>query len=151
MISNPVGFSLCPGIKREDGYVFAAEEGRCAVARHFTEGDTAFAELVYTVDGREITNRIAVNSTGVELDAEESGEIAFALPAFCFDGERETEIICKDNALSVVYDGWVCRYTVTDGEITDLGYTVASRNGFYRAFAAIGKKKINIKIEIFGQ
>ena len=82
------------------------------------------------------------------MGIESEGEIAFSLPAFSFDGERDTDIISAGNTLSVAYDGWICRYTVTGATIIDLGFTVASRNGFYRAFAAVGKNSFNVKIEI---
>ncbi len=47
----------------------------------------------------------AVGADGVEMSVEQSGEIAFALPAFEFDGGSESEIACDGRAHDVEMSG----------------------------------------------
>ena len=76
-----------------------------------------------------------------------AGTVALQLPAFEFDGERETEISQIGKTLVVRYRGWVCIYT-TDGEIVDAGRTCCNRNGRYRAFEARGDKSLTVTVAI---
>lgn len=68
-------------------------------------------------------------------------------PAFSFDGECITEITAREHTPEIRYQGRVCRYE-TDGRVADLGYTAQNRNGYYRAFAAVGECALHIKIII---
>ena len=76
------------------------------------------------------------------------GKIGLSLPAFSFDGECSPEITLDGNTLSIVYDGWCCRYTAS-GEILDLDRVAANRNGYYRTFVATGIDSLSVSIEIF--
>ena len=147
-IVNPERFSLCPGVKKDGKWLFAAEDGRCEIISHGTDDNTAYGELLYTVDGREIFNRVRVSNDGVLIDVKGEGEIAFSLPVFSYDGERDTDITVTCESISVSYGGYICRYTALDGTIADLGFTVASRNGFYKAFCLSGEDTLSLKIEI---
>ena len=75
------------------------------------------------------------------------GEIAYALPAFAFDGETHTEIQKNGNCLTVAYEGWLCRYTVS-GTLTDTEKIAVNRNGHYRAFVAKAENTLELKIDI---
>ena len=75
------------------------------------------------------------------------GPIALSLPAFAFDGARETEIVPNGQTLSIRYRGWTCTYT-TDGVIVDTGKTFYNRNGRYRAFEARGEKTLKVDVAL---
>ena len=83
----------------------------------------------------------------MSITVEGDGEIGYALPAFYFDGEAHTEITVGEHSLTVSYGGQECKYT-TDGEIVDLGRTLANRNGHYHAYLAKGQGTLRIKIRI---
>ena len=147
-IENKVRYSLCPGVQRGNEWVFAAEDGKCCVDNHYTDGNDACADITYTIGNNVIRNAVRVNSEGVLVVVEGEGNIAFSLPAFSFDGEKESAIKCDGVSLSVEYEGYTCRYTVSGGIISELGFTVASRNGYYKAYAATGKDNFSLKITI---
>ena len=75
------------------------------------------------------------------------GSVALSLPAFAFDGARETKIVPDGQTLAIRYRGWTCTYT-TDGVITDTGKTFYNRNGRYRAFEARGDKSLKVDVAI---
>ena len=88
-----------------------------------------------------------VTDAGVEMEVAQDGEIAFALPAFAFDGESETRVTSGRDWLQVAYRGWVCRYE-TDGFIVDAGRTYGNRNGHYRLFEARGRDRLAVRAKI---
>ena len=75
------------------------------------------------------------------------GRVALSLPAFAFDGARETEIVPGGQTLAIRYRGWTCVYT-TDGVIADTDKTFYNRNGRYRAFEARGEKSLSVSVSI---
>ena len=75
------------------------------------------------------------------------GRVALSLPAFAFDGARETEIVPGGQTLAIRYRGWTCTYT-TDGVIVDTGKTFYNRNGRYRAFEARGEKILKVDVAL---
>ena len=75
------------------------------------------------------------------------GPIALSLPAFAFDGARETKIVSNGQTLTIRYRGWTCTYT-TDGVIVDTGKTFYNRNGRYRAFEARGEKILKVDVAL---
>ena len=89
-----------------------------------------------------------IDDNGVNITVSRKDKIAHMLPAFCFDGETETEITHDEHSVNVSYRGWTCRYT-TDGQIEDSGEIGRNRNGHYRLFRAVGQNILNIHIEIF--
>ena len=98
-------------------------------------------------DGTRVNSDYKVTNDGVEISARGDNAIAFALPAFCFDGETYTKIIHNGNTLTVAYEGWICKYTA-DCTIKSLDTTAYNRNGHYRVFYAEAKNNLNVKIEI---
>ena len=88
-----------------------------------------------------------LSSEGMEMELSGEGEVAMDIPAFDFDGKESTRIAYDGNSLSVSHRGWVCRYR-TDGCISPTGVVVHNRNGRYRAFRAIGSKKLKVSISI---
>lgn len=148
-LSSPVALTLGAAIRRDGRWLFGAENSSAyAVLTQGTDESSSFATLSCRLEnGETVTESYTVNESGVRIVIEGEGEIGFALPAFCFDGERETEIKADGKTLSIGYNGWICRYTVS-GEILDTGLVAANRNGHYRAFAAVAEKRLAVNVEI---
>ncbi len=148
-ITQPMAFSLCAAIRTEDGWRFGAEESATyKILESRTNADTASASLVCRfANGNCVREDYIVNANGVSITAVGEGEIGYALPAFCFDGESKPEIAFDAHSLRVSYEGWVCRYT-TDGTISDPAKIAANRNGHYRVFLASAQNALNVKVEI---
>ena len=91
--------------------------------------------------------RCRLAADGLSSTLSGPGKVALKLPAFAFDGERETEIVTGPRTLVVRYRGWECRYE-TDGEIADAGMVCCNRNGRYRTFEARGEKTLAVKVTI---
>ena len=83
----------------------------------------------------------------MEMDLSGEGDVAMGLPACEFDGGENTRIVHDGATLSVSHHGWVCHYR-TDGRISATDVAVHNRNGRYRAFRAIGAKKLKVWITI---
>ena len=88
-----------------------------------------------------------LTADGLESTLVGPDAIALRLPAFAFDGERETDIVCDGRRLVVRYGGWEC-VTETDGEIADTGLVCCNRNGRYRVFEARGNRRLAVSIAI---
>ena len=126
----------------------ADEESRYEILRTEEKDFSASAELLCRFDGGRIAREFySVSEEGVRVSVRSDGEIGYTLPAFSFDGEKHTEITVSDSTLTVVYEGWLCRYE-TDGKIISLGKTARNRNGHYRTYLATGSNMLNIRIEI---
>ena len=91
--------------------------------------------------------KCSLDAVGLSSTLEGPGEVAMALPAFAFDGESETEVVCIGKSLVVRYRGWVCSY-VTDGSIVDTGRVCCNRNGRYRVFEARGAGRLSVSVAI---
>ena len=148
-VDAPIAFSACSAIRAEDGWKFGAEESsRYEVLDTGTKAEYAGATLLCRfAAGRTIKEHYTVSKQGVSVTLEGDGEIAFSLPAFCFDGEKLPKIVAERRSLTISYEGWVCRYT-TDGSILDLDQIAANRNGHYRVFLAAAQNVLNVNIEI---
>ena len=94
-----------------------------------------------------VDSEYTVSEKGVDIIVKGDGEIGFVLPAFYFDGESYTNIVCEQSSLSVEYKGWVCKYTV-DCEIIDDNIISANRNGYYKRFIASGRECLHVNISI---
>lgn len=148
-IEHPTALSLCSALPSDDGWVFGADSALYEVTSQSNKWTSAEALVdARFFDGRVVKEKYTVDESGVSISVRYDGDIAFALPAFEFDGERESEITLGDGILEIKRDGWCCRYTVS-GEICDTGRISANRNGHYRAYLATAKNKIDVKVEIF--
>ena len=101
------------------------------------------------MDGVVFDERYSVSDEGVEIavEREHGGGLAYMLPVFCYDGEKETVIAREDGALTVSYEGWRCVYTA-DAPVSFTGKVGCNRNGRYRIFAAEGEGRISLKVQI---
>ena len=124
------------------------EEKQYELLETGTDRQSATATLLcHFADAQAVKERYTVSETGVTIRIESNGEIGYTLPAFLFDGEKQTEIVVEEHSLTVSYEDWSCRYT-TSGRITDLQKIAANRNGHYRAFLAEGKDMLDLRVEI---
>jgi hypothetical protein len=148
-IEKPFAFSMCSAIRENDCWRLSAEENvKYEVLNTSTDKDSASTTILCRFsDDRSVKEYYVVNQNGVSITVEGNGEIGYTLPAFCFDGEKYTDICADGNCLTVSYEGWVCRYT-TNGVVSDLNRIAANRNGHYRAFIVTAQNTIDVKIEI---
>jgi len=148
-IEKPFAFSAGSALRTEEGWHFAAEETAKYEMLEIKAGkDTAWATFLCSFENKgAVKEYYTVDEKGVSIEVKGDGEIAFTLPAFCFDGEITPEITVDKQCLVVFYKGWSCRYT-TDGTILDLDQAAANRNGHYRVFAATAQNTLNVRIEI---
>ena len=89
----------------------------------------------------------SIDKDGVKVTVTGDGKVLHLLPAFAFDGEKETEITLANNILLIKYDGWICQYS-SNGEIKELGKTARNRNGFYKLFYAECNDTLIVNIKI---
>ncbi len=136
-----ISASLCPG-KMIDGEPYFT----CDIDEKIKVIDYSsnFAVLEYPF-GLRADYRI--DSDGVMVAVSGEGQILHMLPAFSFDGEKETKITIENNTLEIEYEGYLCRYTA-NGIIKDLGKTARNRNGYYRLIYAEGKNELEVFIEL---
>ncbi len=148
-IDPPIALSLCSAVRAgTDWRLGAQESAKYEVVETSQTKDCASATLLcHFDDGSAVEECYTVDERGVSIRIKGDGEIGFALPAFCFDGECAPEIVTKERSLTVSYEGWACRYT-TDGRILNMEKVAANRNGHYQAFLAAGETSLNVKIEI---
>ena len=146
-IEGSLPVSLCAGIIK-DGVPKFATDAQYNVDSYSVDGDNALVSLTNTFeDGTRVNSSYKVTNDGVEISVCGDGKIAFALPAFSFDGETYTKTSHNGNTLTVAYEGWVCKYTA-DCAIKSLDATAYNRNGYYSVFYAEAKNNLNVKIEI---
>ena len=147
---KPFSFSLCSATRDGERWILGAEKGtEYQILESGTDEESALATLSCRLsNGKTVTERYTVSKNGVTIQLSGEGELAFTLPAFAFDGEKESVITSTANTLTVTYQGYACKYTV-NGSILDTGKTAANRNGHYRAFIATAKENLTVSIEIF--
>lgn len=149
-IENPTDLSLCPGILINGEWNFATDDTtKYTVTNLSVNLQTASVELVCNfATGEKVQTAYTVNKNGINIVISGDGDIAYMLPAFCFDGENLSEITFDNHSLVISYMGWTCRYT-TDGIILNSDKIACNRNGHYRTFFTTSKDilKLNISIE----
>ena len=128
----------------------ASPDASFELLEHGTRDGVAYAELICRLPGGAVqTEAYEVDASGVSvtLSRKGLGEVAYSLPVLTFDGEKSPVCTAEEQALTVSYQGWKCRYR-TNGEICDTGLVACNRNGHYRAFVARSQKPLTLKIEI---
>lgn len=142
---NSRPMSLCCYAENEGETLYGSERyAEYRVLKQEADEDIAKAtvECVLSKDITAITE-YTVTRSGVEISLSGAPEGGFMLPAFLFDGARETEIEEKDGSISIGYQGSTCVYTF-DGEILDRE-VFYNRNGRYRVYKV---KTDKVKIEM---
>lgn len=124
--------SICGFKNTANGMVCSAQEG----ARHTLISKTQAPEKCTAVFACSVneaplfTAQYTVSGEGV--DAVFSGADGILVPAFSFDGVKQTEISAESGQILVQYNGSFCRYTFS-GVPEDYG-TFFNRNGYYRVY-----------------
>lgn len=146
-IDAPRAFSACAAIYQNGEWKLAADKDvKSSVLTIEEQEENAFTALMSTFpNDKSVQEAYTVSDRGVTVILEGEGEIGFALPAFAFDGEKETQILLEKQTLTILYEGWMCRY-ITNGEIINLEKTAANRNGHYGMYLAKGKDKLSVEI-----
>lgn len=144
---NPHGMSLCGGSFDGQWQFATGPDSQYRNISHTAKDDTAEATWeVRLPNGAELAQKLTVGN-GVAITTEGEGLVGLMIPAFSFDGQRETEVALEDSALCVRYKGWVCRFR-TDGMLTDTGAVCHNRNGRYRIFRAENQDSVTVSIDI---
>ncbi len=134
--------SLCPGKAIDGEVVFTCDIDEKI---NVTDLSSDLATLDYPLGIQAV---YAISEEGVTVTVTGDGKILHMLPAFSYDGEKETEISLVNNVLQIKYDGWACQYT-SNGKILELGKTARNRNGFYKLFYAESDNSLTVNIKIF--
>lgn len=159
-IRERTALSLCPGIKQEGSWYFRTDASerswyfatdgsvRYEISKMTKDETSVCLTLLCHFPSEEtVEARYTVNESGVTIEVFGKGEIAYLLPALCFDGETCPVIRSDEHSLSIEYEGWCCRYT-TNGVIQDQKKLAENRNGRYQVFAATAQDKMKIHVEI---
>jgi len=161
-IDKPTALSLCPAININESWTFGTSHDIEYEVLSLTEEETS-ARVALRCNfslGLYVDSEYTVSEDGVDITLTGEGKIGFMLPAFYFDGEKYTEITARGNTLTVKYNGWACRYTVsgdicsemyrhtTAGRVFAKDVIAANRNGYYKCYLASGEDTLKVKIEI---
>ncbi len=133
--------ALCPGKEIDGVPVFTSDvDEKIKIVDYSCNSATLDYPLGLHAD-------YSIDKDGVKVTVTGDGKVLHLLPAFAFDGEKETEITLANNILLIKYDGWICQYS-SNGEIKELGKTARNRNGFYKLFYAECNDTLIVNIKI---
>lgn len=146
---NPTGLSICAGIKIDGKWAFALDKDAIySIPTHHAASDNAHAKWECSIAQKHtIRQQCRVSSNGISISACSNAETAIMIPVFQFDGANRTKTSHSEKEISVVYRGWICRYT-TNGKFEDIGQTCVNRNGEYQVFHAANDKSVEVKVTI---
>ena len=149
--TNPSQFSICGGIKTENGFVYAYDEKTQykLIEKKITDRHVQTKFECIAQQGITFYEVCTVSDTGVEICVEGKGSLEIVFPIFLFDGKNETKISISEHSAEVEYKGYKCCYR-TEGVVKEKNEIYANRNGHYKAAAACGENKISLTIEING-
>lgn len=146
---NPTPFSICGALKTEEGYICAWDksvEYRTVNETQTEEYVCAEFECIY--NGRKIFNeKCTLSDDGAYIELSGDGALEILFPVFYFDGKNYTDITGDTKSVCAHYMGHVCRYS-SESDIVDMAAIYSNRNGKYKAFKAVGKNKVRLKIEL---
>lgn len=145
---KPPLLAVAPGICVDGQWIYGTDDNvRHQVKKHYSSGETAFAETECVFPGGEkVTNSFTLNDDGLQIEVSGSGAIRCLLPVFRFNGREYTQITQNGNLLEVSYNGHCCCYRVSGGEFIDLKRSARNRNGHYDTFAAEGQGHLQIQV-----
>jgi len=149
-IENPTGFSICAGVKTENGYAYTFDnEVEYKLIEKEISDKRLFVKFECKInDSVKLFLKCIISAEGVEVCATGNGEVRVLFPVFDYDGEQNTEISVSDKAAVVSYKGKKCVYSSND-IISDMNQMYANRNGHYCAMSVTGENKVSLKIEMF--
>ena len=140
--------AIAPGIASGDRWIYATAPEVChRITKHWANEQRAGAEIECVFpDGRVVRGDYLLDETGLQIRLLGTGKLRCLLPVFRFNGEEYTQLLRKDDQVEVQLHNWLCRFTVSQGEISDLKQVAANRNGYYDSFAAGGSDELMIHI-----
>lgn len=140
---NKHPLSICCFKNTDHGIVCSAQEGVKHTLTSKSESvEQCSAIFQCTLNSEPLFDeKYTVSSAGVDIEF--CGADGILVPAFLFDGVKETEIIVSNGQIIVKYNGSFCKYAFS-GEPSDYG-VFFNRNGRYRAFK-INTHKLHIEI-----
>lgn len=148
-IKKPFPLAVAPGICVNGKWKYAVDEDVIhKIKSHSASGETAQSEIECTFGSKTLVSKYVLDKNGLDVTVSGGEKICCLLPVFKFNGEKYSEVILKENVLEVIFNGYVCRYTVSDGTLRDLKRPARNRNGHYDTFAAEGANSLKIHIEI---
>lgn len=130
---NQHPLSICCYKNTADGILCSAQEGmKHQLISKIQGAEQCAAVFDCNLNEEPLFNaEYTVSSAGVDIVF--SGADGILLPAFLFDGVKETEILATNGQILVRYNGSFCKYTFV-GEPQDYG-VFFNRNGRYRAYS----------------
>ena len=149
-ITNSTSLAIIPGCRQDGEWRYAYRPRYRQKDLSVTDGQARAVYSVASTNMPPLRWESVLSSTGLAMSLFGADELAFVLPVFVFDGERETDVSSDKKSISVSLDGWTCRYT-TSGEFVDTGIVYANRNGHYRRFEARGEKRLEVSVSIVPQ
>jgi hypothetical protein len=147
---NPIPLCICWGKIMEGKWHFSSEEGSIyQLLESRSEKKECFVKWKSILQsGEEAIETCRVRGDGVQLQYQTTGKFYMTLPALFFDGKQETRIEQQEKQLSIQYEGYVCRYEVSEGRIKDSKIVMANRNGHYKLYLAEGTDALECRITI---
>ena len=140
---NKHPLSICGCKNTADGIVCSAQEGvrHRLISKTRSEAQCSAVFDCSLNDERLFTEKCTVSGAGVDIVF--SGADGILLPAFLFDGVKDTEILVTSGQIVVKYNGSFCKYTFS-GEPEEYGLFF-NRNGRYCAYK-INTDKLHIEM-----
>lgn len=149
-IENSSGFSICAGIKTENGYEYTCDSGTeyKLIEKNVGEDAVKVKFECKTSNALVLYKTFILSEEGVEMHVEADREVLIAFPIFLFDGKEYTQIEVSEDSACVKYQGYECIYS-TNGVLSDGGRIYANRNGHYRAFVTMNKNHVFLKMKMY--
>lgn len=149
-IENPSSFSICAGIKIDNGYEYTCDSGTeyKLVEKYVGEDAVKVKFECKTSNALVLYKTFILSEEGVEMHVEGDREVLIAFPMFLFDGKEYTQIEMSGESACVKYQGYGCIYS-TNGILSDDERIYANRNGHYRAFTTKKKNDVFLKIKMY--
>ena len=146
---SPLAFSS--GVRNGNGYLFSADGEASVKTLSVTEDKekrsaSASFEIRFP-SGDTVRSFYCVSENGVTIRVTGDGDLCYELPAFFFDGEKETKISYDRRSASVSYEAWRAVYE-SNGEIIPCDTVSPNRNGYYKRFLALGRGELQVTVTI---
>lgn len=140
---NKHPLSICCYKNTADGILCSAQDGMMHKLISKTQSPKQCSAVFdcHWNEAHLFTAEYTVSAAGVDIAF--SGADGILVPAFLFDGVKETEISATNGQIVIKYNGSFCKYTFA-GEPEEYGIFF-NRNGRYRAYK-VDANKLHIEI-----
>ncbi len=131
---NPRPMSLCAFVDTESERLCGSE----GYANYrLTDSGRDFVSFELEMKGCTVREKYCITENGVDISFE--GASGFMIPAFLFDGRKESSVTVREDGISVVYKNSKCVYTCDTIGMCDEG-VYHNRNGRYRIYSVKGNR-----------